>query len=143
MKKILKLITLILSIAVILSSLASCSRGFTTNEANATIEDFLTKISDGDYSGASALLHPSFTIDLKEYITVAERHGGFDCSEGFEIQDYTNSSYSKNNEIVNGAAYSVTFRAAVGLKLVKVTIEIIKNDAGYGIYTLKLEAIKS
>ena len=143
MKRFLKIITVILTAALLISGLTSCSGGFTSTEANTMIEDFLSKISAEDYEGAKALVHPSYKEDLESYIKICEKAGGFDCSDGFEIQEYTNTSYSKNNEAVGGAAYSTTFNAALGFKLVKVTVEIVKNDAGYGIYTFNIEAIKS
>ena len=40
---------------------------------------------------------------------------------------------------VNGSTYELTMRTKVGDKTVKFTIEIVKNENGYGIYNLDLD----
>ena len=136
LSKLCSLTALLLAAALLLSS---CAGGINTDEADGLIEDLLSKISSGDYDGAEELLHPEKPLDLEKYFERKRAEHSLDYSRGFEIQRYTHKSYSRRNSKVGGSAYSVTFTAAVGYSLVEITVEIVKNKAGYGIYNLSLE----
>ena len=56
-----------------------------------------------------------------------------------KIEKYTNFSSSMYNSTVDGSTYELSMKTKVGEQEVKFTIEIVKNDEGYGIYNFDID----
>ena len=93
---------------------------------------------DEDYSKAEALLHPERPAELENFFLSIEEEKSIDFQEGIEIKKYTGFSSSYYDSTVDGSTYELTMETTVGAKTVEFTIEIVKNENGYGIYNLDL-----
>ena len=127
---------IVLSVCILLFS--SCSGGIKESEAKAHINEFFAAIVDEDYSNAENLLHPECPADLKEFFTSIEEAEDIDFQEGIEIERYTGFSLALYDSTVKGSTYELTMNTTVGEKKVEFTIEVVRNEAGFGIYNFDL-----
>ena len=137
-KNIARLLLVALLTLSLLTAVTSCGKGISGDEAKAFIGDFLAEISEGDYEAAEEFLHPDRPADLKSFFEETEAEDGVDFQAGIEIEKYTNFKSSLYNTSVGGSAYELTMKTVVGENEVLFTIEIVKNNNGYGIYNLYL-----
>ncbi len=122
-------------------SFVSCGNGIKGDEAKALINDFFAAIVAEDYEKAEGFLHPDRPqVDLESFLLDAEKEWNVDFQSGIEIEKYTGFSSSLFDSTVGGSRYELTMRTKIGDKTVRFTIEIVKNESGYGIYNLKLGA---
>lgn len=137
-KKFLRLI--IVALCVICTfSLISCSGGIKGEEAKAFINDFFDAVAAEDYDKSEGFLHPERPADLEKFLSYVENEENVDFQEGIEIEKYAGVSSSLYDSTVDGSTYELTIRTKVGDKKVTFTIEIVKNEAGYGIYNLDID----
>lgn len=137
-----KAVTVALSLMlcfVCVASLVSCGGGIKGDEAKALINEFFAAITAEDYEKAASLLHPERPADLKTFFSGIEESEGVDFQAGIEIEKYTGVSLSYYDSTVGGSTYELTMRTRIGEKKVTFTVEVVKNDAGYGIYNLNLD----
>ena len=120
-------------------ALASCSGGIDTDEAKVFINEFLVEVSSGDYSGAEEFLHPDRPADLEKILTDIESKEEIDFKSGIKIEKFTGFSASFYDSTVGGSALKLSFNAKVGDATVKFTVEIVKNESGYGVYNLDID----
>lgn len=83
-------------------------------------------------------MHPERPADLQEFFVSLENEKNIDFSS-INIEKYTGFRSSFYDSSVDGSAYSLTMEIAVSDKIVQMEIEIVKNDAGYGIYNLDID----
>lgn len=140
MKTILKKLSIALMICTVLAfSLVSCSSGIDKDEAKLFIEDFLEAVEAQDYEKAKTYLHPERPVDLGAFLEEVESQEEMDFQAGIELEKYTGFSSSYYNSDVDGSRYEVTIKAKVGGKNVEFTVEVVKNDKGYGIYNFVID----
>ena len=139
MKHLFKKLLAIAVACLCVCSLASCGNGTKGDEAKALINDFFVAIVAEDYDKAESFLHPERPADLEAFLLNVEQEGNVDFQAGIEIEKYTGFSSTMYDSTVNGSTYELTMRTKVGDKTVKFTIEIVKNENGYGIYNLDLD----
>lgn len=118
---------------------ASCSGGISGDEAKAFINDFFAAIVAEDYDKAETFLHPDRPADLEEFLLNIEKTANLDFQAGIEVEKYTGFSSSYYDSTVGGSTYELTMRTKVGENTVACTIEIVRNESGYGIYNLDLD----
>lgn len=140
MKKLLRNIVFCIVLSVCILLFSSCSGGIKGSEAKAHINEFFAAIVDEDYSNAENLLHPERPADLNEFFASIEEAEGIDFQEGIEIERYTGFSSALYDSTVKGSTYELTMNTTIGEKKVEFTIEIVKNEAGFGIYNFDLNA---
>ena len=140
MKKLLRNLMLCIVLFAFIFLLTSCSGGIKGSEAKAHIDDFFAAIVDEDYSKAESLLHPERPADLKGFLAGVEEEKSIDFQEGIEIEGYTGFSSALYDSTVKGSTYELRMKTKVGEKNVEFTIEVVKNEAGFGIYNLDLSA---
>ncbi len=116
--------------------LTSCINGDT---AQATIESFVEAIEGGDYDTAKTYLHPDRPADLATYFERIESEEDVDFSSGFEIVKYTGVKSSYHDSTVDGSTYETTAKVKIGDTEAELTVEIVENDSGYGIYNFELD----
>lgn len=129
--------TIVLCMCIVL--LSSCSGGIKGSEAKAYINEFFTAVAGEDYSKAEAMLHPDRPADLEAFFTSMEKTLNVDFQKGIEIEKYTGFSSSYYDSTVKGSTYELTMKTKVGDETVKFTIEVVKNENGYGIYNLDIK----
>ena len=139
MKHVFKKVSVITITCLFVCSLASCGNGIKGDEAKAYINDFFVAIVAEEYDKAECFLHPERPADLETFLLDVENEENVDFQEGIEIEKYTGFSSSLYDSTVAGSTYELTMRTKVGNKTVKFTIEIVKNENGYGIYNLDLD----
>ena len=119
--------------------LISCSGGIKGDEAKAVIRDFFDAVVSEDYAKAEGLFHPHRTQDPEEFFAYVEKETALDFQKGIEIQRYTGFSTAWYDSEVGGSKYELSMITKVGEQAVEFEIEIVKNDAGFGIYDLDLD----
>ena len=139
MKRIFRMIVAIMIACLFVSSLVSCGNGIKGDDAKAFINDFFAAIVAEDYDKAEGFLHPERPADLEAFLQNVEKQANVDFQAGIEIEKYTGFSSSLYDSSVDGSTYELIMRARVGDKQVRFTIEIVKNEIGYGIYNFDID----
>lgn len=119
-------------------SLIACSGGIDTDEAKVFIEDFIAAVEAEDHEKAQEFMHPDRPADLELFFIDVQSAEEIDFSSGIEIEDYKNFSYSYYHSEVKGSRFEVTIETIISDKPVEFVIELVKNDAGYGIYNFEI-----
>lgn len=133
-----KKVASIFLILMFVFSLSACSGGISGDEAKSHINGFLEKIEAEDYEAAEEFLHPERPADLQEFFEALENKKNFDFSS-INIEKYTGFKSSFYDSSVGGSTYSLTMKIADSDKIIRMEIEIAKNDNGYGIYNLDID----
>ena len=135
MKKRIRSIIIILTICLLCPCfLLSCSGGIDTDEAKEHINEFLSAMAQEDYEKAEKLLHPDRPADIEEFIKGYEEQTGLDLSSGITVKRNTGFNYTYYSSNVGGSSYELTMSAEVGGTNITITVEIVQNDNGYGVY---------
>ncbi len=140
MKRILKHILLVALSVLSMLTLVSCSGGVKSSEAKTTIREFFAAVSAADYDQAESLLHPDVDADLEAFFLGIEQTRGVDFQAGIVIEKYTGFYSTFYDTKIGGSAFELTMRTKVGEKTLTFTIKVVRNDNGYGIYYLNLDA---
>lgn len=119
-------------------SLVSCGLGIDSDEAKEFISDFFDAVKSEDYEKAETFLHPDRPADLETNFRTLEEKGNVDFSTGITIAQYTGISTVLYDSTVDGSSYTLSLIAIVDGYQIPFTIEIVKNDNGYGIYNLRV-----
>ena len=139
MKKIFINVLLVIISCLCIISFASCDKGIKRDEAQALINEFFAAIVAEDYDKAEELLHPELSDDLESFLLDIEKDENLDFQAGITIERYTGFSTALYDSNVGGSTYELTMRTKVGDDKVIFTIEIVKNENGYGIYNLDID----
>ncbi len=131
-----KTVICLLTLVLLLGSLTSCIDG---KKAKGTVEDFLSAVEAGDFETAKTYLHPERPADLSTYFGNVEATEQVDFQSGIAITKYTGVKSSHYDSSVGGSVYETTARAKLDGKSVTITVEIVENEAGYGIYNFNID----
>lgn len=113
-------------------SLAGCQGGVNRAQADAEIAAFFDKVASEDFEGATAYLHPTNATDLQTLFAQS------DIPADFAVEDIVNFSWSWYSSDVDGSQYTREYRVTTGEQHWTVSVQIVQNDAGYGIYDLTI-----
>ncbi len=136
MKLCKRLIPCLIVLVMLLCSLTSCIDG---DRAKGTVSDFLAAVEKEDFELAETYLHPERPADLKEYFNMVEEAKQVDFQAGIEILRYSGFKSSHYDSTVGGSTYETTVKAEIGGKNVSITVEVVENDVGYGIYNFTID----
>ena len=134
----LALIMLLLS----LLSLASCGHEIEEAEAKTQTETFVLAISEKRYDDAASCMHPVRETaggDLRQYFEVTAQNYDVDFENSFSILRYTEVKCEKNEKLYDGAYCVLTAKAKAGEKTFALTVELVKNDSGFGIHNFHFD----
>ncbi len=131
-----RITTCIITFVLLLWGLTSCIDG---DQAKQTIEDFLTAIETENYTAAESYLHPDRPSDLQQYFETVEDAESIDFQSDIEILRYVSVRSAYYDTAVDGSIYETTLNAKIGDKTVSITVEIVENDTGYGIYDFTID----
>lgn len=134
-----KSIILIVLALALCFSLVACKNKIDKDEAKETTEEFILAIENGDFEKAKTYLHPEKPLDLENYFNGIEDRAGVDFQNGIEIKRYTEYSSSLYDSEVDGADYELEMNVIVDSIAFEISIEIVKNDLGYGIYDIEVD----
>ena len=121
------------------SLLSSCSGVIKRNDAIATVEDFFDAVSINDFEKAEKLLHRDCTLDVEKLLSNAEADKKIDFQSGVGIEKYTGFASAYYDSRYGGSMYELTMKASVSDVKLTVTVTVIQNDNGYGIYDIEIE----
>ena len=126
-----RILCLIFAVALVLS-LAGCQGGVDRDKANAEITAFFDKVAAGDFEGAKIYLHPQNVTDLQALFS----QSGIPAD--FAVADVINFAWSWYSSDVDGSQYTREYRLTADKQSWTVSVQIVQNDAGYGIYNLTI-----
>ncbi len=135
-KAILRTLSLVMIVMLILTSLCACSGGVTREETRSAMDALLTALDNENYAEAVDLYHPdaAMTEDLLVAFTEEiQNEVGIDLTEGATVERTTNMRSAYYDSTVDGSLYALTARIKAGDKTATLTVEVIRNDRGYGI----------
>jgi hypothetical protein len=135
----LKVIISVILVLVLSLSLISCGDRVKKSEAKETAEAFLSAIADGDFESAKSYLHPEKPLDLQKYFDAIEGRVGVDFQAGIELKRYTDYSSSVYESEVDGSEYDLEANIIVDGVAFEFSVEIVRNDLGYGIYSFEVD----
>jgi hypothetical protein len=135
-----RLLSVFAALLLLLTSLTACSGGITREEAKTAMDALLTALDNENYAEAAALYHPDAAMSEELLAAFAEQvktKVGIDLTEGAVVEKITGMSSSYYDSNVDGSRYALTARIQAGDKTASLTVEVIRNDRGYGIFTVE------
>ena len=135
-KAVFRTLSLVMIMMLILTSLCACSGGVTREETRSAMDALLTALDNENYAEAVDLYHPdaAMTEDLLVAFTEEiQNEVGIDLTEGATVERTTNMRSAYYDSTVDGSLYALTARIKAGDKTATLTVEVIRNDRGYGI----------
>ena len=134
-----KFVSVILCLCLLTVLLSSCSGGISGDEAKSHINGFLAEIEKGDYQSASDYLHAERPANLELFFEGIEKDDGVDFQQTITVKKYTGFSSSYYDSTVGGSTYSLDMVVTVGDDELTLSVEVVKNDNGFGIYNLDID----
>ena len=128
------------ALCLLLASLTACSGGITREEAKTAMDALLTALDNENYTEAAALYHPDAAMSENLLAVFAEQvktKVGIDLTEGAAVEKITGISTSYYDSNVDGSRYVLTAKIKAGDKTASFTVEVIRNDKGYGIFRVE------
>ena len=135
-----RILSVLAALCLLLTSLTACSGGITREEAKTAMDSLLTALDNENYTEAAALYHPdaAMTEDLlAAFAEQVKTKVGIDLTEGAVAEKITGMSTSYYDSTVDGSRYALTARIKAGDKTADLTVEVIRNDRGYGIFRVE------
>lgn len=130
-----KLIAISLLLTLVLS-LAGCAGGVDVEQADAEVAAFFDTAITGDYEAAKTYLHPSNAdILLHSFIY-------YNIPKGATVTDAANFSWSWYDGSVGGSQYTRDYTLTAGDAAWTVSVQVVQNEAGYGIYSLDIQPVE-
>ena len=126
-----RILCLFFAVALALS-LAGCQGGVNREQADAEIAAFFDKVAAEEFEGATAYLHPANATDLQALFS----QSGIPAD--FAVADVINFSWSWYSSDVDGSQYTREYRVTADEQSWIVSVQIVQNTAGYGIYDLTI-----
>ncbi len=136
MKYCKRIISFVTAAVLLLFSLTSC---IDSNLARGTLEDFVIAVESNDFEKAQSYMHPSVTDDIEVYFNSIEKERQVDFQAGFKIIKYVGFENAFFDSNVGGSLYGTTATVKIGGMDATITVNIVENDAGYGIYNFTIE----
>ena len=133
-------LSILAALCLLLTSLTACSGGVTREETQTAMDSLLTALDNENYAEAAALYHPDAAMTEDLLATFAEEvktKVGIDLTEGAVVEKITSISTSYYDSNVDGSRYALTAKIKAGDKTASLTVEVIRNDRGYGIFKVE------
>ena len=128
------------ALCLLLTFLTACSGGITREETETAMDSLLSALDNENYAEAAALYHPDAAMTEELLAAFAEQvktKVGIDLTEGAVVEKITGMSASYYDSTVDGSRYALTARIKAGDKTADLTVEVIRNDRGYGIFRVE------
>ena len=132
-----RILSILAALLLLITSLTACSGGVTREETKAAMDSLLTALAKEDYAGAAALYHPDAAMTEELLAAFAEEirtNIGLDFTEGASVERTTNMRSAYYDSNVGGSFYALTVKIKAGDKTATLTVEVVRNDKGYGIF---------
>ena len=135
-----RILSVLAALFLLLASLTACSGGVTREETKTAMDALLTALDNENYAEAAALYHPDAAMTEELLAAFAEQvktKVGIDLTEGAVVEKITGISTSYYDSNVDGSRYALTAKIKAGDKTADLTVEVIRNDKGYGIFQVE------
>lgn len=135
-----RILSILAALCLLLASLTACSGSITREEAKTAMDSLLSALNNENYAEAAALYHPDAAMTEELLAAFAEQvktKVGIDLTEGAVVEKITGMSSSYYDSTVDGSRYALTARIKAGDKTADLTVEVIRNDRGYGIFKVE------
>lgn len=135
-----RILSVLAALLLLITSLTACSGGITREEAKTAMDSLLTALGNENYAEAAALYHPDAATTEELLAAFAEQvktKVGIDLTEGATVEKITGMSASYYDSNVDGSRYELTAKIKAGDKTASLTVEVIRNDKGYGIFRVE------
>ena len=139
-KAVPRILSVLAALHLLLTSLTACSGGVTREEAKTAMDSLLTALDNENYAEAAALYHPDYAMTeelLSAFAEQVKTKVGIDLTEGAVVEKITGMSSSYYDSTVDGSRYALTAKIKAGDKTASLTVEVIRNDKGYGIFKVE------
>ena len=137
-----RFLTILISLTLLLAalgSLSACSGGVSRDEAKEATDAYFAAMAAARYEEAAALFHPatSMTAELMESTAETLRtEMGADFTKGVTIERYVGMKSAYYDSNFDGSVYELTMEARVGDQTLHITAEVVRNDKGYGLWSV-------
>ena len=133
-----RILSVLAALCLLLASLTACSGGVTREEAKTAMDSLLTALGNENYAEAAALYHPDAAMTeelLSAFAEQVKTKVGIDLTEGASVERTTNMRSAYYDSNVGGSFYALTAEIKAGDNTATLTVEVVRNEAGYGILT--------
>ncbi len=135
-----RILSVLAALLLLLTSLTACEGGVTREEARGAMDALLTALDNEDYAEAAALYHPDAAMTaelLSAFVEEVKTKVGIDLTEGATVEKTTGMRSAYYDSNVGGSFYALTAKIQAGDKTASLTVEVIRNDKGYGIFKVE------
>ena len=135
-----RILSALAALCLLLTSLTACSGGITSEEAKTAMDALLSALDNENYAEAAARYPPDAAMTEDRLAAFAEQvktKVGIDLTEGAVAEKITGLSSSYYDSNVDGSRYALTAKIKAGDKTADLTVEVIRNDKGYGIFRVE------
>ena len=135
-----RILSVLAALLLLLTSLTACSGGVTREEAKTAMDSLLVALDNENYAEAAALYHPDAAMTAELLAAFAEQvktKVGIDLTEGAAVEKITGISSSYYDSTVGGSRYELTAKIQAGDKTASLTVEVVRNDKGCGIFKVE------
>ena len=111
-------------------------------EADGIVQGFCANVSNGDLDSATKKMHPD-VVQSKEQLAALvsrwESENFIRVSEGIELYALVDFYVVLKDVEYGGTTYQIGYSATIGKITVNLLFLVVKNENGFGIYTLTIE----
>ena len=135
-----RILSVLAALLLFITSLTACSGGVTREETKTAMDSLLTALAKEDYAEAAALYHPDAAMNeelLAAFVEEVKSNIGLDFTEGATVERTTNMRSAYYDSNVGGSFYALTAKIKAGDKTATLTVEVVRNDKGYGIFKVE------
>ena len=135
-----RILSVLAALLLLITSLTACEGGVTREEARGAMDALLTALDNEDYAEAAALYHPDAAMTEELLAAFAEQvktKVGIDLTEGATVEKTTGMRSAYYDSNVGGSFYALTAKIKAGDKTASLTVEVVRNDKGYGIFKVE------
>ena len=135
-----RILSVLAALLLLITALTACSGGITREEAKTAMDSLLTALGNENYAEAAALYHPDAAMSedlLAAFSEEVKTNVGIDLAEGAVVEKITNMRSAYYDSNVDGSFYALTAKIQAGDKPADLTVEVIRNDRGYGIFKVE------
>lgn len=145
MKKSIVLLSILLTVCMLALSgcglLEELKKGM--QDAVALAEDFCVALADGNWTAAQECLHPDSVSptanNLESFVAQLEKNHNVDFSDGVAFKMRTSFTSAYYDSSYGGMVHEFTYNVSIGGVATSIFFVVVKNDAGFGIYSFGLE----
>ena len=138
--KRLKFLIPVTALLLLAALLVGCSAGISGESARVQIEGFFAAVSAGDLDEAQRTIHPSTSVDVRDFLTSEETRLGVAFGDGIEVKEYTGFSSAVYDSKYRGSYYTLHMKVSVGGEELLSSVTVVSNDRGMGIYSVSFSA---